>query len=89
MKINQLITKLQQIKNQDAIIKMKVGRDVDAIANDIEEFLSNTRKAQMNMHYTLLTIRRRLMIEILFDITGLYIMLLIYQVLRRLEDDDK
>jgi hypothetical protein len=29
------------------------------------------------------------MIEILFDITGLYIMLLIYQVLRRLEDDDK
>lgn len=38
MKINQLITKLQQIKNQDAIIKMKVGRDVDAIANDIEEF---------------------------------------------------
>ena len=37
MKINQLITKLQQIKNQDAIIKMKVARDVDAIANDIEE----------------------------------------------------
>ena len=29
------------------------------------------------------------MIEILFDITGLYIMLLIYQVLRRLEDDNK
>ena len=38
MKINQLIMKLQQIKNQDAIIKMKVARDVDAIANDIEEF---------------------------------------------------
>ena len=38
MKINQLIIKLQQIKNQDAIIKMKVARDVDAIANDIEEF---------------------------------------------------
>ena len=37
MKINQLIMKLQQIKNQDAIIKMKVARDVDAIANDIEE----------------------------------------------------
>ena len=38
MKINQLITKLQQIKKQDATIKMKVARDVDAIANDIEEF---------------------------------------------------
>ena len=38
MKINQLIMKFQQIKNQDAIIKMKVARDVDAIANDIEEF---------------------------------------------------
>ena len=38
MKINQLIMKLQQIKNQDAIIKMIVARDVDAIANDIEEF---------------------------------------------------
>ena len=38
MKINQLIMKLQQIKNQDAIIKMKGARDVDAIANDIEEF---------------------------------------------------
>ena len=38
MKINQLIMKLQHIKNQDAIIKMKVARDVDAIANDIEEF---------------------------------------------------
>ena len=37
MKINQLISKLQQIKNQDAIIKIKVARDVDAIANDIEE----------------------------------------------------
>ena len=37
MKINQLITKLQQIKKQDAIIKMKVARDVDAVANDIEE----------------------------------------------------
>ena len=38
MKINQLINKLQLIENQDAIIKMKVARDVDAIANDIEEF---------------------------------------------------
>ena len=38
MKINQLIMKLQQIKKQDATIKMKVARDVDAIANDIEEF---------------------------------------------------
>ena len=37
MKINQLITKLQQIKKQDATIKMKAARDVDAIANDIEE----------------------------------------------------
>jgi hypothetical protein len=37
MKINQLISKLQQIKNQDAIIKIKSARDVDAIANDIEE----------------------------------------------------
>jgi hypothetical protein len=38
MKINQLINKLQLIKNQDAIIKMKVARNADAIANDIEEF---------------------------------------------------
>ena len=38
MKINQLINKLQLIENQDAIIKMKVARDADAIANDIEEF---------------------------------------------------
>jgi hypothetical protein len=37
MKISQLINKLEQIKNQDATIKMKVARDVDAIANDIEE----------------------------------------------------
>ena len=37
MKINQLINKLQQIKNQDAIIKIKAARDVDSIANDIEE----------------------------------------------------
>jgi hypothetical protein len=37
MKINQLISKLQQIKNQDAIIKIKAARDVDSIANDIEE----------------------------------------------------
>ena len=38
MKINQLINKLQLIENQDAIIKMMVARDADAIANDIEEF---------------------------------------------------
>ena len=44
MKINQLIMKLQQIKNQDAIIKMKVARDVDAIANDIEEFFIEHEK---------------------------------------------
>ena len=44
MKINQLIMKLQQIKNQDAIIKMKVARDVDAIANDIEELFIEHEK---------------------------------------------
>ena len=38
MKISQLINKLEQIKNQDATIKIKSARDADAIANDIEEF---------------------------------------------------
>ena len=44
MKINQLINKLQLIENQDAIIKMKVARDADAIANDIEEFFIEHEK---------------------------------------------
>ena len=37
MKINELINKLEQIKNQDATIKIKSAREAEAIANDIEE----------------------------------------------------
>tara|TARA_R110000824_G_scaffold107621_1_gene253980 strand:- start:607 stop:789 length:183 start_codon:yes stop_codon:yes gene_type:complete len=37
MKISQLINKLEQIENQDAIIKIKSARETEAIANDIEE----------------------------------------------------